>query len=383
MERVTKGTVAAVVAAVLAGTGVAQAQDVRIETVVKEEIRRQIEREIDRVAIVVRHGDVGREIGRAIESALSGLDYPGSIDLQTRGRGNDNQNRSQDTRTEKRSLAIGASGSLELRNYGGDITVTAGSGNEATVEIVRRARGRSDAEVKTALDEVTVQVDHRGERASLQVVDGRARDRDRTQVDVSYTVTAPAGTRLNVNSLGATVRVTGIKGDVAIEVAGGDITVAGSRVSRVKSMGGDITLTDVDADTSLEVGTFGGDIVIERAKMRRLNAETMGGNLTARDIAADEATLKTLAGDVEYVGALARNGRYEFRTHSGDVRLTVPANAGFEIEATTFSGTVQPSAGLSLQPSANNRRSLRGVVGDGSARIIASALSGDVIIIKK
>jgi len=117
--------------------------------------------------------------------------------------------------------------------------------------------------------------------------------------------------------------------------------------------------------------------------MRRLNAETMGGNLTARDIAADEATLKTLAGDVEYVGALARNGRYEFRTHSGDVRLTVPANAGFEIEATTFSGTVQPSAGLSLQPSANNRRSLRGVVGDGSARIIASALSGDVIIIKK
>ena len=293
------------------------------------------------------------------------------------------QNRDRNERSDRstRTIALGANGLLELRNVSGDITVNVGNGRDVVIETVKQSRANNDADAALGLQEVQVTIDHRGDRVVVDTT--YPRRRTPYQVTTTFNVTAPAGTRLTVNSLGATVRVTGIKGDVAIEVAGGNITVAGSRVSRVKSMGGDITLTDVDADANLEVGTYGGDIVIDRAKMRRLNAETMGGNLTARDIAADEATLKTLAGDVEYVGALARNGRYEFRTHSGDVRLTVPANAGFEIEATTFSGTVQPSAGLSLQPSANNRRSLRGVVGDGSARIIASALSGDVIIIKK
>ena len=358
MERVLKGSVPAVVVALLASTGVAQAQEKRIETVIKEQVQRHIEREIDRATVVIRHADVAQR--------------------------SDSQNRAQDTRTEKRTVAIGASGILDLRNHGGNIIVTAGSGNDATIEIVRRARGRTDADVKRVLNEVTVQVDHRGERATVQVVDPRPqRDRNEANVSVDYTVTAPAGTRLNVNSLGADVQVKGIRGDVAVEVAGGDITIGGSRVSRIKSMGGDIILTDIDAESSLEVGTYGGDVTIERAKMRRINAETMGGNLTARDVTADEATFKTLAGDVEFGGGLAKNGRYEFRTHSGDVRLMLAGNTGFEIEATTFSGTVQPAAGLSLQPSSTNRRSLRGVVGDGSARIYASALSGDVIIAKK
>jgi hypothetical protein len=357
---VTSKAIAAAGVLLVTGTTAAEAQDVRIETVIREEIRRAI----DTIPIVIRH-----------------------VDQSGQGRGgNDRRYPVSDSRSEKRTLAIGPSGSLDLRNFGGDITVTAGSGNEAAVEIVRRVRARTDADAKRAFEEVTVQVDHRGDRATVQVMDSRPNrdgNRDAYQVSVDYTVTAPAGTRLNVGSLGATVRVTGIKGDVAVEVAGGDITVNGSRVSRVKSMGGDITLTDVDAEGTLEVGTFGGDVLVERARARRLSAETMGGDLTARDVTADEAALKTLAGDVEFGGGLAKNGRYELRTHSGDVRIIISGNTGFELDATTFSGTVQPAANLSLKTSDRNSRMLRGVVGDGGARIIAAALSGDVIITKR
>lgn len=353
-------TVAGVVAAVLAGAGSAHAQDAAV--VIRKEV-------------AIRKAELQRRIERNI------------VVQAGQQRGGDRRFPASDSRTEKRSLAIGASGSLELRNYGGDIVVTAASGNEATIEIVRSARGRTDADVKRALEEVTVQVDHRGDRATVQVNDPRmnsnSRGRDDYQVSVSYTVAAPAGTRLNVNSLGADVRVTGIKGDVAVEVAGGDVVINGSRVSRAKSMGGDITLTDVDAEGTLDVGTFGGDVLVERARARRLAAETMGGNVVARDVTADETSLKTLSGDVEFAGALTKNGRYELRTHSGDVRVTVTGNTGFEIDATTFSGSIQPAANLSLQSTSRNNRSLRGVVGDGGARIIAAALSGDVIIGKK
>jgi DUF4097 and DUF4098 domain-containing protein YvlB len=375
----------AVAVVFLAGAGAADAQDVRIETVIREQVLRQIQREIDRVETVVRQVDVTREVERAIESAMSNLDRSGAFAQGNQGKGGgDRRYPVSDSRPEKRTVAIGATGSLDLRNYGGNIVVTAGSGNEATIEIVRRARARTDADLKRAFEEVTVQVDHRGDRATVQVTDARPNDnRENYQMSVDYTVSAPAGTRLNIGSLGATVRVTGIKGDVAVEVAGGDISVSGSRVSRVKSMGGDITLTDVDAEGTLEVGTFGGDVLVERARARRLSAETMGGDLTARDVTADEAALKTMAGDVEFGGGLAKNGRYELRTHSGNVRVIVTGTAGFEIDATTFSGDIQPPAGLALKTTASTRRNLRGVVGDGGGRIIATTLSGDVIIVRK
>jgi DUF4097 and DUF4098 domain-containing protein YvlB len=327
-------------------------------------------------ALVPNLNAISGDITRALVDVRRSL---GNVEIVQR----DSQFRFEQTHKETRTIPLGASGALDLRNVAGDITVTAATGNEVTIEILRESRGRTEADAKQGLVDVTVQIDHRGDRASVQTTEEQLRDRRPYRVSVSYNVKAPAGTRLNVNSLAADVNITGIKGDTAVEVAGGDITVIGSRVSRVRTMGGDVTLTDVDSEGMLDVGTLGGDILITRAKARRVAVETMGGDLTAREVAADDATLKTMGGDVEFSGALSRNGRYELRTHSGEVRLNVTGNTGFELDASTFSGSVNASPELGLKPTATTRRALRGVVGDGSARVIAVTLSGDVIITKR
>ena len=40
-------------------------------------------------------------------------------------------------------------------------------------------------------------------------------------------------------------------------------------------------------------------------------------------------------------GPLVKGGRYELRSHSGDVTLAPTSTTGFEVEASTFSGTFQ------------------------------------------
>lgn len=375
MRRTVRSTV---VGAALTAIGAAvpvAAQDVKIVNVqVKDEVIREVHRQVTRAVDQATRDEVIRHVERAVRDGS-----PRFVVIDQRG----NRYPAKAEHRETKTLAIGSTGSLDLRNLGGNISITAGAGKDAVIEIVRQARGRTDADAKRGLEEVTVEVDHRGDRAILSVNDPRQRDRDNYSVSVGYTATVPPGTRVNVSSLGATVNVNGVKGDVLIDVAGGDITITSSRVSRAKSMGGDITLTDVDNEATMEVGTFGGDIVIERARMKRLSAETMGGELRARDISADEASLSSLAGDVEYSGSLSKNGRYELRTHSGDVRFVPGGTVGFEIEATTFSGRVQPAVDLALKILSKTQRGFRGIAGDGSARVIVSALSGDVIILRK
>ena len=378
------GTILACVTSVTMAVPAARAQDVdvKVKIRIEDETIRDIQREVLRLVnttVVPNLSGIGGEITKAIESAMVDLRRAfGNVEILQR----DSEFKFQQTNKETRTIPLGASGALDLRNVSGDITVTAVSGNEATIEIIKESRGRTEADAKQGLADVTVQIDHRGERASVATVEPPRRDRQPYRVSVTYIVKTPAGTRVNINSLGGDVVVTGIKGDTGVEVAGGDITVSGSRVSRVKTMGGDVRLTDVDSDGMLDVGTLGGNIEITRAKARRLAAETMGGDLTARDVAAEDASLKTMAGDVVFGGPLARNGRYELRTHSGEVHFDVSGNAGFELDATTFSGTVRAAAELGLKPTTSTNRSLRGTVGDGSARIYMSSLSGDVLITK-
>ena len=81
-----------------------------------------------------------------------------------------------------------------------------------------------------------------------------------------------------------------------------------------------------------------------------------------------------------------RNARYEFSTHSGDVRVTLGGGAGFEISANTFSGNIQSDLPVTVndaRPPRGAGRSVRAVVGDGGATLTVSTFSGDIVIRKQ
>ena len=74
--------------------------------------------------------------------------------------------------------------------------------------------------------------------------------------------------------------------------------------------------------------------------MRRVaqlvRAKSMSGDVSLADIAADgRLETSTVSGD------LAVDERYSFNAHSGNVRLILSEEVGFELEASSFSGSVR------------------------------------------
>jgi len=144
-----------------------------------------------------------------------------------------------------------------------------------------------------------------------------------------------------------------------------------------------VQITNASVKGSMNVSTVSGTMTLDQIKCQRLSGSVISGEVHAKDVACDNAELKSLSGSVDYTGPLTKNGRYELQTHSGNVHVTITGSVGFELQASTFSGQVRLDPPLELQRSTMTRKSARGTVGDGSAVVTATAFSGDVVITKK
>ena len=317
--------------------------------------------------------DLSREIGQAMREATRGLSHAG-----VSGPVVDQRSEFKIEQTDRRThtVAIGAAGTLELSNVVGDITVKAGSGRDAVVEVVRVSRGRTDADAKLGLEKVTVDVKTTADRASFSAKYPDER-RPPYSVSVGYEVTAPAGTRLTVHTVTGQVGVTAIKGELSVSSVSGSVTVsAASQIAKIHSVSGTVTLTDVATDNSVEVGTVAGEVWLKNVKARRVSANSVSGSINAVGIQAGGADLHSMSGEIRYSGPVAANGRYEFQSHSGEVNLGL--TGGFDVDATTFSGRLEAEAGLGLAATTGMRQSLRGTVDKGGAAVKVTTFSGNV-----
>lgn len=341
------------------------------------DVSRELGRELGR--------DLGRDLGNLGRDIAAGLrDLPdlghlgawdgGWTDAQERNW------RGEATDRQTRPLAIGANGAIDVRNLSGDITVTAGNGRDASIELIRRSRGRTEADARVGLDRVKVDVQVSGARATVKT-DYPNERQSNYSVSVDMIVTAPVGTRITVNSVSADVKVSGVRGEVSVTTISGDVVITNvGAVSEAKTASGDVTITGSTGDIALDCGTLSGDVTLKQVKARRISASTVSGSVTAHDVAADSASLNTMSGDAIYVGDLARNGRYELTSHSGDVQFTPSGAVGFTLSASSFGGDISSSLALQTDGSRTRRRSLSGKVGDGSATVTLKTFNGDITV---
>jgi len=191
--------------------------------------------------------DLGRSAGE-MARAMEGLHAVPAIVEQ--GRDYQFKQESRETKT----LAIGASGTLTLKNIAGDIIVKAGGSRDATVEVVRVSKGKTEADAKAGLEKVTAEVDVRGEHGSVTAKYPADVHPDYS-VSVSYNVTAPAGTSVWVDSISGQISLTGLQGDTKASTVSGKMDVTScTKVGSLRTFSGTITVTDSRSDTKLDVG---------------------------------------------------------------------------------------------------------------------------------
>ena len=256
-------------------------------------------------------------------------------------------------------LPLSRNGSVEIQLQSGEIIVTGWERNEVKV------RGTSErGMIRVEATPSHIEIGGRTVRGRL----------GETRVEINV----PEGTRLTVGGRSADVSVRGVKGEVEVATMTGDVIIdnASSRVS-FESMSGDVQISRVQG--SLRGEAMSGEIGVTDVS-GEVDVETVSGDLTLHNVRSRYVRAETVSGSVEFEGRTESGGRYDFASHSGDVRLLLPSALGALISVETFSGTIDSDFPITLQPGQRHGKEFEFQVGDGGARISATSFSGGIYI---
>jgi hypothetical protein len=273
---------------------------------------------------------------------------------------------------------LGQDGTLDLANLAGNVVITTGGGREVTIEAIKRVQRPNPNAARALLQMIDIQVVEQANRVEIRTVYPRPRN---FPGSVDFTISVPEDANVTVKTLSGNVRATNIKGELRAEtVSGNVVTAAARKLEAVKCISGDIEIIDAAADDLVTASTVSGNITVRGLKARAIQLGSVTGNIRVDDSQADRLDVKAVNGSIDYAGELAKNGRYQFISHSGDIRLVLSGTTGFELQANSFSGTVRSdfavkrrAAGAEGQAPVQGPRVIRGAFGDASAMLALRA----------
>jgi DUF4097 and DUF4098 domain-containing protein YvlB len=350
--------------ALAAGTATAQAQPVQ-QTVdrIQQTVERAVQRTIDRAE-------------RTVARAYQGRSGP------------------EQTERFSRRIKIGRDGRFSIINVAGNIIITGGSGDEVSIDAVKRTRGGSGE-----LTSVRIDVDERPGRVDVRTTHTARDGNDRVSVD--YTIVVPTGVTVEGRSVSGDLTVRSVQGSVRAETISGDVTTAATpKLELLRSVSGNVDLSDIAADGDLSVSSISGNIRARALKAKGIDLKTVSGDVRLTDVACDRLGAQSTSGDLEYAGTLIRGGRYSINSHSGGIRLTISGPTGFEFSGGSFSGSIRADAEgrvttgrtddrvttngrTRFRGGRRNGEALQATFGDGSAVVTARTFSGDIVLVKR
>ncbi|MDQ1617060.1 MAG: hypothetical protein QOJ60_2999 [Actinomycetota bacterium] len=168
---------------------------------------------------------------------------------------------------------------------------------------------------------------------------------------------------------------------VELGVVSADAVVSGiDSPTKVKSVSGDVTLDGVRADISAQ--TVSGDLE-SRELAGVLKFTTVSGELTVVDGRSDRVKAETVSGDIILDLDLLPDASIDLNSVSGDVTLRFADHVGLKVEVNTMSGDLESAFGGVSSNRKPGRATMKGEIGDGSGRLRANTVSGDVVLLRR
>jgi hypothetical protein len=251
---------------------------------------------------------------------------------------------------------------IDLSLMSGSVDIVGGSGTQARI---RASTDRGDIQFDAGPGRLQLSVDpsHGG------------------QGDARFELTVPTGTRIIVNSLSAPISIRGVKGEVDANAVSAGITVTdAARKVKAESVSGNVVVSQVAGD--VRASSVSGRVDVTDVS-GDLETESVSGRLSMIGVKSRFVRAGTVSGRVTYAGTFEPDGTYEFKSHSGGVRLSLPADVGAVVRVETFSGSVDSDFPVTLQPNTDGRSSNRKIefkIGNGRSRIVAESFSGNIIL---
>lgn len=267
-------------------------------------------------------------------------------------------------RTQEIAHDIGARGRFALRVTSPEIELRASDDTTARVRIKLELRAASEEEADEIFERLRFNV--RPSDGSLEVTEPRRSD---AGIGSLIRLLGIGGAGLDEASVSAEIPEAA---EIAFEGVSSDVTASGFIGSQhYRTVSGDLVLDRVAGD--VRVRAVSGDVSVRAEQPMRAEMNTVSGDVSVVAPRFDDLRLATVSGDVELEGELAAASDHRVETVSGDLSLGV--SGGFTLEVRGLSTEASISIPHRAEGSRDRRRY---VVGDGSASMLFSSMSGDV-----
>jgi hypothetical protein len=217
-----------------------------------------------------------------------------------------------DTRKEAR-FEVAPGGTVNIVNNSGSVTLHNGAGRQVVVAYVTHS-DKVEVDENTTSDKLRLEL-------RTHVVGEQRPTADETRVE--YDVAVPSGVAVTVTTATAPITADGLSGDLTLSSDTGQITVR--NVAKVH-----VHVRGVTAPVSLSTINNG-----------HVEVTSSGGVVQLVDVSGPIVSVGTTSGNITYRGNCSGGGDYSLTTHSGDIDVTLPETASFDVSARSVSGLVQ------------------------------------------
>ena len=295
----------------------------------------------------------------------------------------------------ERTLTVTGPVALDVTTGSGNIQIRTGeSGRVRVVGRIRATRGflggSRGAEEKVRYLEANPPIEQSGNSIRIGTIE---QEELRRNISISYEIEVPADTRVKAHTGSGNQTIEGVKGPVEAGTGSGELRITGiGGEVRASTGSGDIELDSVEGMVRAETGsgsiralgvggifiaeTGSGNVVGELTKGGDAEVGTGSGNIEVRGVRGG-VRASTGSGNIRIEGEPTNIWKLE--AGSGGIALRLPANAGFELNARTGSGSISSDHPITVQGTFG-RRQLRGTVRGGGPLIDLHTASGNIRI---
>jgi DUF4097 and DUF4098 domain-containing protein YvlB len=313
---------------------------------------------------------IEREKERAEEARQRKLDQQErdrEREQERRDRDRERADRERERERERRQREM--AGSLDTKvafDARGIVTVTCPQGS-----VIVTGSDRNEIKVRARTENGAIRFTSNGTRATLEPASGRGCN------DGRFEITVPVGSKVSARSWSGSVSVKGVHGDLETRTQSADVDIRDAGRIDVESLSGDVTIQVVNGESMIH--TVSGDIQLGAVR-GDVEIETVSGDIDLRDVVAKQIRTHTTSGDVDFSGQILADGRYEYSTHSGEIRLALPADVGAQLNVSTYNGGIESDFPITLKTGEHDNKRLSFTLGQGNARITAETFSGDITL---
>jgi DUF4097 and DUF4098 domain-containing protein YvlB len=293
----------------------------------------------------------------------------------------------------QRTLKVTGPVDLDINTGSGSITVRIGSSD--SVEVTGHIRATewfsSSARDRVRRLEQNPPIQQSGN--SIRI--GHIEDPDlRRNISISYDVVVPAETQLKSETGSGSQTIDGIRGESEVHSGSGSLKVSntGTRV-RAETGSGSITLEHIGGNVRAKTGsgsihateiaggfegnTGSGSIHLEQTAPGAVRVETGSGDMELRGV---RGSLEARAGSGSVRADGDPRGGWLVHTGAGRVRLEIPSEAAFDLDARTSSGSISLQHPVTIQGRIG-RKEVHGRVRGGGVQVDVQTGSGDIEIL--